>query len=169
MEPTTHLQNFKPELLLSKGNTGTKSGAETEGKTIQRLPHLGIHPTSRYEIQTLLLMPRGACWQEPNTAVSWELLPDPDQYRWGGLQPTIGLSTGTPMEELGKGLMELKGPFLALTGEGKPLVLWRLDVPVLGWKWVFLMVDWNVHLSGSFYSSSFWIIKTSFCSEMRLP
>jgi hypothetical protein len=37
-------QNFNPELLLSKGNTGTKSGINTEGKAIQRLPHLRIHP-----------------------------------------------------------------------------------------------------------------------------
>jgi hypothetical protein len=42
---THHLQNFNPELLLSKGNTGTKSGTETEGKATQRLPNLGIHPT----------------------------------------------------------------------------------------------------------------------------
>jgi hypothetical protein len=27
-----------------KGIRETKFGAETEGKTIQRLPHLGIHP-----------------------------------------------------------------------------------------------------------------------------
>jgi hypothetical protein len=27
-----------------EGDTMTKCGAETEGKTIQRLPHLGIHP-----------------------------------------------------------------------------------------------------------------------------
>ena len=40
----THLQNFNLELLLSKGNIGTKSGAETEGKAIQRLPYLGIRP-----------------------------------------------------------------------------------------------------------------------------
>jgi hypothetical protein len=26
------------------GNTETKYGAKTEEKTIQRLPHLGIHP-----------------------------------------------------------------------------------------------------------------------------
>jgi hypothetical protein len=38
-------QNFNSELLLSKGNTGTKSGADTKGKAIQCLPHLGIHPT----------------------------------------------------------------------------------------------------------------------------
>jgi len=30
---------LNPEWLLSKGNTGTKYGAETEGKAIQRLPH----------------------------------------------------------------------------------------------------------------------------------
>jgi hypothetical protein len=42
--PPTHLKIFYPELVLSKGNTGTKSGAETEGKAIQRLSHLAIHP-----------------------------------------------------------------------------------------------------------------------------
>jgi hypothetical protein len=43
-------------LFLSKGNIGTKSGIETEGKAVRRLPHLGIHPTCRH--QTLLLMPK---------------------------------------------------------------------------------------------------------------
>jgi hypothetical protein len=46
MGPPTHLKNINPEFLLSKGNAGTKSGTETEGKAIQRLPHLGIHPIS---------------------------------------------------------------------------------------------------------------------------
>jgi hypothetical protein len=32
MEPPTYLQNFNPKLLLSKGNTGMKCGAKTEGK-----------------------------------------------------------------------------------------------------------------------------------------
>ena len=32
MGTTTHLKNIYPEFLLSKGNAGTKSGAETEGK-----------------------------------------------------------------------------------------------------------------------------------------
>jgi hypothetical protein len=41
----THLQNFNPELLLSKGNTGTKSETKAEGKAIKRLPHQGTHPT----------------------------------------------------------------------------------------------------------------------------
>jgi hypothetical protein len=31
--------------ILIGANTETKCGAETEGKAIQRLPHLGIHPT----------------------------------------------------------------------------------------------------------------------------
>jgi hypothetical protein len=33
----------------------------------------------------------------------------PDKYRGGYSQPTIGLSTGSPMEVLEKGLKELKG------------------------------------------------------------
>jgi hypothetical protein len=57
MKPSIHLQNVNPELLLSKGNTGEKSGAETEGKAIQKLFHLGIHLMCRHQTQTLLLMP----------------------------------------------------------------------------------------------------------------
>jgi hypothetical protein len=30
--------------ILTEGNAETKCGAETEGKTIQRLLYLGIHP-----------------------------------------------------------------------------------------------------------------------------
>jgi hypothetical protein len=30
--------------IFTGGNMETKYGAETEGKTIWRLPHLGIHP-----------------------------------------------------------------------------------------------------------------------------
>jgi hypothetical protein len=44
MEPPTHLKNINPEFFLSKGDAGTRSGAEIEGKSIQGLPHLGIHP-----------------------------------------------------------------------------------------------------------------------------
>ena len=36
--PPTHLKNFNPELLLSKGNRGTKFEAETKGKAIHKLP-----------------------------------------------------------------------------------------------------------------------------------
>jgi hypothetical protein len=39
----------------------TKSRAETEGMTIQKLPHQEIHPTSNHQNQTLLQMPTRAC------------------------------------------------------------------------------------------------------------
>jgi hypothetical protein len=42
-------------------------------------------------------------------AVSREVLPEPYEYRGRCLQPTIGLSVGSPIEELEKGLKELKG------------------------------------------------------------
>jgi hypothetical protein len=35
--------------ILTGGNMETKCGAETEGKAIQRLPHLEIHPTYRHQ------------------------------------------------------------------------------------------------------------------------
>jgi hypothetical protein len=44
-------QNVDNSILLRRGNkipkegvTEANIGAETEGRTIQRLPHLGIHP-----------------------------------------------------------------------------------------------------------------------------
>jgi hypothetical protein len=43
------------------GDTKTNCGTETEGKAIQRLPHLGIHPIYSYQTQTLLWMSRSTC------------------------------------------------------------------------------------------------------------
>ena len=120
---TNHMKLKKKEvqsvdtlILLRRGNkipmegvTETKFRAETEGMTIQRLPHLGIHPIYSHQTQTLLWMPTSACWQEPDIAVSWEALPVPDKYRSGCSQPSIGLSTGSPMKELEKVPKELKG------------------------------------------------------------
>jgi hypothetical protein len=57
MGKLTHLKNINPELLLSDENSGTKSKAETEGKAILRLPHLGIHPICSNQTRALLLMP----------------------------------------------------------------------------------------------------------------
>jgi hypothetical protein len=61
-------QNVDTLFLLKMGNqipmegvTETKFGAETEGKTIQRLPHLGIHPIYNHYTQTLLRMPARFC------------------------------------------------------------------------------------------------------------
>jgi hypothetical protein len=44
-----------------EGVTETKFGAETEGMTIQKLPHLGIHPINSHQTQTLLQIPTRAC------------------------------------------------------------------------------------------------------------
>jgi hypothetical protein len=43
-----------------KGVTETKFGAEPERMTIQKLPHLEIHPINNHQTQTL-----GRCQQEP--------------------------------------------------------------------------------------------------------
>jgi hypothetical protein len=43
------------------GNTKKKSGADTEGKAIQILSHLGIHPIYSYQNHILLWMSRSAC------------------------------------------------------------------------------------------------------------
>jgi hypothetical protein len=40
-----------------KGVTETNFRAKTEGKTIQRLSHTGIHPIYDHQTQTLLYMP----------------------------------------------------------------------------------------------------------------
>jgi hypothetical protein len=78
-------QSVDTSILLRRGNkipmervTETKCWAETEEKAIQRLSQLGIHPIYRHQPQTLLQMPRSACWQEPDIAVSWEALPELD-------------------------------------------------------------------------------------------
>jgi hypothetical protein len=58
-------QNLR--ILLRKGNkipiegvTETKFRAEPEGMTIQRLPHMWIHPINNHQTQAL-----GRCQQEP--------------------------------------------------------------------------------------------------------
>jgi hypothetical protein len=45
-----------------EGVTETKFGAETEGRTIQRLPHPRIHTIISHQTQTLLHMPARFCW-----------------------------------------------------------------------------------------------------------
>jgi hypothetical protein len=61
-------QSVDASVLLRRGNkifTGvnmeTKCGAETEGKTIQRLSHLGIYSIYCHQTGTLLWMPTSAC------------------------------------------------------------------------------------------------------------
>ena len=54
-------QSVGPLVLLRRDNktlTGanmeTKCGAETEGKDIQTLSHLGIHPINSHQMETLV-------------------------------------------------------------------------------------------------------------------
>jgi hypothetical protein len=60
-------QSVDTSILLRRGNKilmegviETKFGTETEGMTIQRLPHLGIHPIYNHQTQTLSWMPARA-------------------------------------------------------------------------------------------------------------
>jgi hypothetical protein len=57
-------QSVDNSFLLKMGNkipmegvTETKFGAETEGRTIQTLPHPGIHPINNHQTQALSHMP----------------------------------------------------------------------------------------------------------------
>jgi hypothetical protein len=61
-------QSVDTSFLLRMGNkipmegvTETKFGAETEERTIQRLPHPGIHPIHNHQTQTILHMPARFC------------------------------------------------------------------------------------------------------------
>jgi hypothetical protein len=79
-----------------------KFGAETEGRTIQRKPHPGIHTIISHQTQTLLCMPARFCLRDPDIAVSFEAMPVPDEYRGGCSQSSIGWNTGPSMKELEK-------------------------------------------------------------------
>ena len=48
------------KIMVIEGDAEKKCGADTEGKTIQRLPHLGMHPIYSYNAQALLWMPTSA-------------------------------------------------------------------------------------------------------------
>ena len=73
-----------------EGVTETKFRGETEGRTIQRLPHPRIHPINNHEAQTLLHMPARFCSQDPDIAVSCEAMPVSGKYRSGCLPSSIG-------------------------------------------------------------------------------
>jgi hypothetical protein len=79
-----------------EGVTETKCGAETEGIITPRLPHLGIYTIHNHQNQTLLWIPTSACQQESDIVVSSEALSEPNKYRGGCSQPSIGLSTEGP-------------------------------------------------------------------------
>jgi hypothetical protein len=53
-----------------EGVTETNFEAETEGMTIQRLPHLGIHSINNHQTQTVLCMPTSDYLPKPDIAFS---------------------------------------------------------------------------------------------------
>jgi hypothetical protein len=55
-------------------NMETECGS-IEGKAIQRLPHLEIHPIYCHQTQTLFWMPRNTWQQESDLDDSWKALP----------------------------------------------------------------------------------------------
>jgi len=101
MGPLTHLKNINPEFPLSKGN-GQRVEQRLKERPSRDCPTWGSSPyTYSHQTQSLLLMPRSACWQEADMAVSWEAVPEPDKYRCCCTQTTIGLIMGTPVENFG--------------------------------------------------------------------
>ena len=98
----------KEDQSVEEGVTETKCGSETKEMTIQRLPHLEIHPIYNHQTQTLLWMPTTAYWLKPVIIVSWDAPQVPDKYRVVSSQPTIGLRTESPVKELENGPKDLK-------------------------------------------------------------
>jgi hypothetical protein len=54
-------------------------------------------------------MLRNACWKEPEIAVSWEALLEPNKTEVKAHSQPLHWLQRYPMEELEKGLKELKG------------------------------------------------------------
>jgi hypothetical protein len=88
--------------VFKKAVCSDKVGAEIEGRTIQRLPHLGIHPIISHQMQTLLHMPARFCGKDPDIAVSCDAMPVSGKYRSGCSQSSIGWNPRPLMKELEK-------------------------------------------------------------------
>jgi hypothetical protein len=75
-------QNVDTSFLFRMGNkipmegvTEKNFGADMEERTIQRLPHLGIHPIYKHKTQILLHMSARFCQQDPDIAISCKAMP----------------------------------------------------------------------------------------------
>ena len=82
--------------------TETKFRAKTNGWSIQRLCHPGIHPIISHQTQTLFHITAKFCWKDPDIAVSCQAMPVPDKYRSWCSQSSIGWNTGSLNKELEK-------------------------------------------------------------------
>ena len=93
--------------IFTGGNMEIMCGAETRGKVIQRLPHLGIHPIYSHQIRTLFWMLGSPCWQELVIALSWEVLPEPDIQSWK--LTATGISSRVSNGGVGEGTERAEG------------------------------------------------------------
>jgi len=96
MGTPTHLKNINPEFLLSKGNSGTKSGADTEAKTIQKTvpprdpsymqtPNPDtIADAKKWLLTGVLLSPERLCQSRTNTDADADSLSTEPQWRSNG-------------------------------------------------------------------------------------
>jgi hypothetical protein len=101
----THLKFFDPELFLSKENAGTKMEQRLKERPSRDRPTLGSIPCQGPNPDTIanakMCLWAGAWHGCPLRVFTSTCLRQ--------MQPTIDLSLGTFMEELGEGLKELKG------------------------------------------------------------
>jgi hypothetical protein len=106
MGSPTHLKIFNPELCLSKRNAGTKMEQRQKERSFRDCSTLKINSICRQQTRHYcwcqdVLIGRSGAW------LSSEKLCQ--HLRQIEIQSTIGLSLGTPMEELGEELKELMG------------------------------------------------------------
>ena len=85
-------QSVDASVLLRRGNKipmegvpETKFRAETEGMTIQKLPHLGIHPIYNQQTQTLfgchqVLADRSLIWLSPKRLCQCQINTEVDAH-----------------------------------------------------------------------------------------
>ena len=101
----------KENTILIESNMEIKYRAEPKGKATQRLSQFGIYIIWSYQTKTLLWIPKKHVLKKkkPYMTVSREALIEPYEYRCRCQQTTIGLSAGSLIEELEKGLKELEG------------------------------------------------------------
>jgi hypothetical protein len=91
---------------------------------------LWIHPINNHKPQTLWQIPKRACWQEPDIAVSCRALPVPGKYWSVCSQSSIRWSTTFPVKEPEKVSRELKvwGP-IGVTS------IWTNQYPGAPWNY----------------------------------
>ena len=118
-----YLQNFDPELFLSKGNTGTKMEQRLKGRPfscwpiLRCIPQAGNKPRQYYWCHAVLADRKKPCRKQgcflKDCASSW--------LKQIQILTIFGLRSRTPLEELGKGLKERKRMVISQEGQQSQL------------------------------------------------